>query len=292
MRKAAGGRQHGGAAAAPVGPAGASLRQRKKQTEEEKVELVGMYFESAQAVQHQEEKDDVIELQPAAAQVAGQALHFNAASAAQNVDKEEHADSHLFPILLCKAVERGDAEEVKALSYLHTCHVADYDKRTPIHIAAAEGIRINKGQSEDILRIMVESLNDPVPALNAKDRWGRTPLLEACLHKNGMTANLIHEKGGQLGADPLKISGLLCDFAASGDAVSLKMTLSVGADPNAADYDLRTPMHVAAAAGQTKVVQALLEFGARRDPVDRWGNTPVSEAEKNGHAEILRLLTE
>ena len=47
---------------------------------------------------------------------------------------------------------------------------------------------------------------------------------------------------------------------------------------------------LAAAEGQAEVVRYLLAAGADPRPEDRWGGTPLSDAEGNGHAEIAALL--
>jgi glutaminase len=41
---------------------------------------------------------------------------------------------------------------------------------------------------------------------------------------------------------------------------------------------------------QLEVVRYLLVAGADPRPVDRWGGTPLSDAEGNGHTEIAVLL--
>ena len=59
-----------------------------------------------------------------------------------------------------------------------------------------------------------------------------------------------------------------------------------------ADYDGRIPLHLAAAEGQTEVVRYLLAAGSDPRPEDRWGGTPLSDAETFGHTEIAALLRE
>ena len=47
--------------------------------------------------------------------------------------------------------------------------------------------------------------------------------------------------------------------------------LALGVDVNGKDYDDRTALHVAASAGQTGVVDLLLEEGAIVTARDKWG---------------------
>jgi glutaminase len=66
--------------------------------------------------------------------------------------------------------------------------------------------------------------------------------------------------------------------------------LATGIDPGTRDYDGRTALHLAAAEGQTDIVNYLLATGTNPEPVDRWGGTPLSDAQANGHTHIVDLL--
>ena len=80
--------------------------------------------------------------------------------------------------------------------------------------------------------------------------------------------------------------------ASQGDLNEVRALIATGVEPGTADYDGRTPLHLAAAEGQLDVVRYLLAAGADPRPVDRWGGTPLSDAEGNGHTEIAALLRE
>jgi glutaminase len=80
-------------------------------------------------------------------------------------------------------------------------------------------------------------------------------------------------------------------YAASiGDINELKRLLAHGHDLERADYDGRTPLHLAAAEGQTDTVQYLLKQQVLRDPKDRWGCTPLDDAIRHKQEGAAQLL--
>jgi serine/threonine protein kinase len=56
------------------------------------------------------------------------------------------------------------------------------------------------------------------------------------------------------------------------------------------DYDRRTPLHLASAEGCFSVVEWLLSEGADPNPIDRFGRTPLEDAVRGDHGEVVRLL--
>lgn len=95
---------------------------------------------------------------------------------------------------------------------------------------------------------------------------------------------MLRALGGQMG-DP---AGALCDAASTGNMVMLQRLLEHGVDPNVGDYDNRTPFHLAAAEGQQKAVEYLLNAGAKVNVKDRWGGTPLMDAISSGQP-MVRL---
>ncbi|XP_062904114.1 60 kDa lysophospholipase isoform X1 [Mobula hypostoma] len=83
---------------------------------------------------------------------------------------------------------------------------------------------------------------------------------------------------------------LACAAAKTGDINALEAINDMGGKLSSADYDGRTPLHVAACEGHLQVVQYLLEHGATVYAQDRYGNTPLKNAVKFRHHDIIKLL--
>jgi len=94
-------------------------------------------------------------------------------------------------INLISACVEGDVEEVSSLLEYGQIDInsSDYDRRTPLHIAASEG------QSE-IVQLMCEKGAD----VNAKDRWGSRPLDGAVLANSRVCIALLTKFGGKRGS--------------------------------------------------------------------------------------------
>ncbi|KAJ8749007.1 hypothetical protein K2173_013449 [Erythroxylum novogranatense] len=82
----------------------------------------------------------------------------------------------------------------------------------------------------------------------------------------------------------------LLHCSSKGDKTGVMQELEKGVEPNLADYDQRTALHLASCEGCTEVVVLLLEKGAAVNSTDRWGRTPLSDAYSCGHEEICRIL--
>lgn len=82
----------------------------------------------------------------------------------------------------------------------------------------------------------------------------------------------------------------LCAASAKGDINELRRLVARNVDVNRADYDGRTALHLAASDGRFDAVCFLVERGANPDVVDRWGNRPIDDAERGGHAKIIDAL--
>jgi len=59
---------------------------------------------------------------------------------------------------------------------------------------------------------------------------------------------------------------------------------------NFRDYDFRTPLHLAASEGHVDIVRYLIQKGARVDRSDRWGGSPLDDAHRHRHPEVIQCL--
>ena len=70
---------------------------------------------------------------------------------------------------------------------------------------------------------------------------------------------------------------------------ALRSSYGVASDAALSDYDQRTPLHVAASEGNVEIVEYLLKNGASVHARDRNDGTPLVDAIREGHAEVIYL---
>ncbi|KAI3451320.1 hypothetical protein Pfo_007985 [Paulownia fortunei] len=145
----------------------------------------------------------------------------------------------------------GDLYQLKSLiragadpSYI------DYDRRSPLCGRFFHSILLHQ---EDITLFLIQECVD----VNAEDKFGSTPLLEAIKGGHDRVASLLSREGASLKIDN------------AGDSDLLRGVLSNGIDPNSKDYDHRTALHVAASQGLYLMAKLLLEAGASVFSKDR-----------------------
>lgn len=84
----------------------------------------------------------------------------------------------------------------------------------------------------------------------------------------------------------------LCWAAYGDDVAEMRRLVAIGVDPASHDYDRRTALHIAAAEGKLSSLRYLLALGVNINPVDRWGKTPLDDAEMQGHQGAVSMLSE
>lgn len=182
---------------------------------------------------------------------------------------------------MCDAAACGDVAEVKKLiEQGASINNGDYDKRTPLHLAA----------SENQVAVMEALASAGSLDLNPHDRFGGTPLMDAIRQGHDKAAQWLQDRGVTTEKEQKSLSFSLCNAAALGRTVEIERLLRHGALPDACDYDKRTPLHLAAAEGHLSAAKALVEHGASTASRDRWGNLPVDDAIRSHNLEIVQLL--
>jgi glutaminase len=210
-----------------------------------------------------------------------------------------HAEAKMVNQLIW-AASKGDLGAIQRLVVRGSdLNAADYDKRTPLHLAASEG-------QEDVVQLFIEEGID----LNPRDRWGGTPFDDAYRHGHGQVARLLETHGAvrkqrkinrnfsyhsspgekpQIHQEGEKI--VECIWAASkGDLKAIVRLVAQGINLNAADYDMRTPLHLAASEGQEDVISYFISQGVYLNPRDRWGGTPLDDAYRHKHSKVTKTL--
>jgi len=180
---------------------------------------------------------------------------------------------------LCQYASKGNHKSL--LKYLTGMQLdgdsGDYDRRIPLHLAAANG-------QLDACKVLIAHRANP----SQKDRWGRTPLLEAIENEHDKIINFLLLKKAKI---CLKKPGeYFCNAAFNSKINLLKRLCRAGADVDSADYDKRCALHLAAAGGNIKVCKVLVEAKANVDIRDRWGECPIESALQANHINIFDFL--
>jgi len=183
---------------------------------------------------------------------------------------------------LLLAAARGDIDMVRRLLSTDnkiTVDFRDYDRRTALHVAASEG-------HLPMVKYLVEELKCTI---SRSDRWGGSPLDDAHRHRHAEIVQYLRSRGAIPGTTDMTVA--LITAAADGDLDEVQLLVEHGGvNVNAADYDLRTAVHLAAGNNQLSVLTYLLQAGADPNPLDRWGNRPLDEAIRINSEPLKALL--
>ncbi|KAG4161048.1 hypothetical protein ERO13_D01G034240v2 [Gossypium hirsutum] len=83
----------------------------------------------------------------------------------------------------------------------------------------------------------------------------------------------------------LRVNGV----AYNGDFYQLKILIRAGADPNKTDCDGKSPSHLAASKGYEDITSFLIRHSVDINLKDKFRNTPLLESIKNGHDNLAAL---
>lgn len=214
---------------------------------------------------------------------------------------------------LIDAAHAGLVDEIRGLlSQGADVHYADYDSRTALHIACAEG-------HIHVVNELLKAGANP----NARDRWGGTACVDAKRNgHDGVAARLLAAGASRtLSVEPdsdhfrkcasLEEQGVtdpVNSLADSTEIVAMRRALELmvavyagkleecrsllsnGYAVDGVDYDGRTPLHLSVSLGNVAAVSLLLEYGCDSYMSDRWGNTALDEAVRLNRSGIVALI--
>ncbi|MEM7449514.1 MAG: glutaminase A [Myxococcota bacterium] len=201
------------------------------------------------------------------------------------------------------AASKGDVSAIQRQVTLGAdVNVSDYDGRTPLHLAAAEG---RATMVAFFLKLKERGIHVD---LNVHDRWGGTPLDDAITHVRSDVVELLRAAGAAEGTRPCQTDlapptdnaavttdpDLVVELiwaAAVGDLRAMLRLVARGVPLDCADYDFRTPLHLAAAEGHLDIVRYLVSNGANLNARDRWGTIPADDAKRHGRHAVVEMLS-
>ena len=138
----------------------------------------------------------------------------------------------------------------------------------------------------------VQVLIDAGATVGLSDLAGETALSYAYRDGHKHIVKLLRDRGAKLEWDAARSAGEVCELSEKGSLERLELLLDCGVDPGAADYDARTGLHLAASAGHLHITQHLIGRGVKPDVLDRWGNAPLADAQREGFPHVANFLQE
>jgi 60kDa lysophospholipase len=186
----------------------------------------------------------------------------------------------LFPAMLNTAVVHGDISKMENLKgYGADLSAVNYDQRTALHLAAAQG-------NLEVTKFLL--LHGA--AVHIRDRYDRTPLMEAIINDKHEIIKMLMMCGAHITGSARAVGENVCGAASRGLIKRLDSYRLAGADLSQADPSGRTALHMACLFGKLDVVQYLLKYNGWTDKVDMLGLSPADYAERAGHTEILEIV--
>ncbi|KAL1925635.1 uncharacterized protein VTP21DRAFT_518 [Calcarisporiella thermophila] len=185
-------------------------------------------------------------------------------------------EKSLYAVLLCSAAASNDLEALRSLRDASTgtlqMTIADYDGRTPLHVACSDG-HIS----------IVEFLLLNGASVHVRDRFNHTPLFDAVRSGNLAVVRLLRKAGAHFSDFELQeMTWFFFNAVLAGDLETVQLIIEAGFDINSkSSIDGRTALHIAAAESCLEIVEYLLSFSHIKPGIlDRWDRTPLDEARR------------
>lgn len=180
---------------------------------------------------------------------------------------------------VCEVASTGNLQMLRHMVHngATVCY-RDFNKRTPLHISAAEG-------HLDVVKFL---LLQPGININARDTNDFSPLLDAIVNGHHGVVQYLKACGGTI--SECKLASLMTSAASTGDTRTMKRLIRWAGHVNVSDFNGQTALHMAAMCGRLNVVNLLLKEGADATLVNRYGQIPLQIATANGHKAVEKEL--
>jgi hypothetical protein len=199
-------------------------------------------------------------------------------------DTELESKSHEMGVFnLLFAASRGHLQTIERIvadgeTDLDGC---DYDKRSALHLASAEGHLA-----------VVQYLVENHAQVNTRDRFNNTPVDDAIRHGHQPITEYLIAHGADAPSNAYELE--LITASSAGDVATVRRLLQNKVSANARDYDGRSALHLAAASHHQEIVRMLLSHGAEPMRRDRWDGTPLQDAIRSGSRvgddQVIKIL--
>ncbi|KAJ7313532.1 hypothetical protein JRQ81_004989 [Phrynocephalus forsythii] len=182
------------------------------------------------------------------------------------------------------AVADGNVAVVDLLTSYEGCNVTSYDNlfRTPLHWAAL------LGHAQIVNLLLERNKGGTIPS----DSQGATPLHYAAQSNFADTVEAFLKHPSVKDDSDLegRTSFMWAAGKGSNDVIRTMLNLKVDIDINMADKYGGTALHAAALSGHVSTVQLLLKHNAQVDATDVMKHTPLFRACEMGHKEVIQTL--
>jgi ankyrin repeat protein len=205
-------------------------------------------------------------------------------------DADGQDDDPLFPKNLAPYIGSPEAVQLALGCYANT-NIRDNEGQTPLHTALEA---MGYGMSDrhcNVIRLLLEHH----AKVDARDINQLTPLQLASRYGNAEGARLLLERGASVHVRN-KWKTLIHEIFESEFPFwahhldFTRLLLIHGADVDAQDDSLSTPLHLVSCKGLRKATKLLLEHGANVHMQNSDGRTPLHCVTKHRHLNIMRLL--